>query len=66
MNCDLIVLWVGIIDVRGKKFENRGNVRTGENCKPIDTAKNALIDFYLMRKIRIEGVNWRNGINGEA
>ena len=66
MNCVLIVLWVGIISVRGKECDNRCNARTSASCKPIDEDKNSLIDLSLTRKIRIEGINCRNGINGEA
>ena len=60
------MLLVGRIYILGKECENRGNVRTSESCKPIDAANNVLIDLYSTRNIRIEGVNWRNGINGEA
>ena len=60
MNCGVIVLWVGRIAIRGKEYEDKGNVSTSASCKPIDVANNALIDFFLTRKIRIEGVNWRN------
>ena len=65
MKCGLIVLWVGRIAVRGKNCDNRGNVRTSESCKPIDSDKNALIDLSSTRKTRIEGVNGRNGIMGK-
>ena len=58
MNCGLIVLWVGSIDVRGKKGESGA-------CKPIDTANSVVIELFLTRKIRIEGFNGRNEINGE-
>ena len=36
-----------------------------ESRKPIDAANNDMIDLSSTRKIRIEGVNGRNGINGE-
>ena len=65
MDCGLVVLWVGRIAVRGNKGESRGNVRTSASCKPIDASKNDLINLSSVRKIRIEGVNGRNGINGE-
>ena len=42
-----------------------GNVRTSASCKTIDAVNNALIDLYSTSKIRIEGVNGRNGINGK-
>ena len=66
MNCGLIVLWVWILAVRGVKCENMHNVRTSASCKPIDAANNALIDLLLTIKIRIEGINGRNGINEEG
>ena len=34
--------------------------------QPIDAANNALVNFSSKRNIRIERINWRNGINGEA
>ena len=66
MNCGLIVLRLGRIAARGKEYYNRCNVRTSASCKPIDTANDVMIDLSLKRKIRIEGINWRNGINGGA
>ena len=66
MNCGLIVLWVSIIAVRGKKCDNRGNVMMSVSCNPFFAANNDLIELSLTRNIRIEGVNGRNGINGES
>ena len=66
MNCGIIVLWMGRISVLGKDFENRFNVSTSASCNPIDAAKNYLIYLLSTRKTRIEGINWGNGINGEA
>ena len=65
MDCGLVVFRVGIIDIRGKKGEIRGNVRTSASLKPIYAADNSLIDLYLTWNINIEGVNGRNVINGE-
>ena len=50
--------------MRQKKVDNRGNVRTIAGCKPIDSVNDDLIDLSLMGKIRIKGVNGRNGMNG--
>ena len=66
MNFGLIVLWMGIIYVWGKECENRFNVRTSASCNPIDADNNYLIDLSSTRKIMIKGINWSNGINGEA
>ena len=66
MDYGLVVLWVGRIAVRGKRGEIRGNVRTSASHKKIDVSNNALIYLSLKWKNSIEGVNGRNGINGET
>ena len=65
MDCGLVELWVGSIAVQGKKGENRGNVMASASCQLIDAANNTLIDLYLKWKIGVEGVNGRNGVDGE-
>ena len=65
MNFSLVILRVGGIAVQGNKVNSRVNVRTSAGCNPIDAANNTLIDLFKTRKIRIEGVNWSNGVDGE-
>ena len=65
MDCGLVVLRLGSIAVQSNKGERRGNVRASESCQPIDAANNTLIDLFLTWKIRIEGFNKSNGVNGE-
>ena len=59
------MLRVARIDVRCKKGERGGNVKASESRQPVYTAKNTLIDLFLTWKIRIEGFNKSNGVNGE-
>ena len=66
MNCGLVMLRLGRISVRGKRGGCRGNVRVSAGYKPIDVPKNTLIDLFLAWKISIEGVNGRNGVDGET
>ena len=65
MDCGLLLLKMGSISVRGNKCECRGNVRVSASCQTIDASNNTLIDLFLTRKIRIEGINGRNGVDGE-
>ena len=60
------MLRMGSISVRGVKCECRGNVMSSASCQLIDASNNTLVDFFLARKISIEGVNGRNGVNGET
>ena len=64
MNCGLVLLRMGSIDVRAKKGECRGNFRASAGRHPIDAANNNLIDLFLTRKISIKGVNGRNLVDG--
>ena len=65
MDCSIVVLWMGSISVRGKKGDFRGDARTSESFQTIDAANNTLIDLSSTWRIRIEGVNGRNGVDGE-
>ena len=65
MECGLVVLWVGSIAIQCNKGECRENVRASASYQPIDTANNNLIDLYSTWNNRIEGVNGRNGVDGE-
>ena len=56
---------MGSITVQGNKGECSGNIREIASRLPIDAANNTLIDLYLTWEIRIEGVNRRNGVDGE-
>ena len=59
------MLRMGSIYVQGKKCECKVNSRASAGCQTIDAANNTLIDLFLTRNTRIEGVNGRNGVNGE-
>ena len=65
MNYCLVMLRMGSISVRGKKGECMGNVRASEGRKPIDAAKNTMIDLFSTWNIMIEGFNGRNEVDGE-
>ena len=65
MDYNLVVLWVWIIYVQGKKYDSKGNVRTIASCKPIYVDNNYLIDLSPTSNISIKVVNDRNGINGK-
>ena len=65
MECGLLVLRVGSIAIRGKKVGHRGNFRASASCQPIYEDKNTLIDLFSTWEIRVEGVNGRNGVDGE-
>ena len=65
MDCGLVMLIIGGIDVRGKKCDCRGNVRASTSRQLIDASKNTLIYLFSTRKIGIERVNGRNGIDWE-
>ena len=65
MYCGLVMLRMRRIAIQFKKGEIRVNVRASAVCQPIDAANNNLIELLLTRKIRIKGVNGRNGVDGE-
>ena len=65
MDFGLVVLRVGRISVRGNKGEYRDNVRKNGSVQPIDTSNNTMIYLFLTCKMIMEGVNRRNGVDGE-